>query len=34
MTTQQQERQMSVEEGVDLPIRGDHWRDVFNKVTY
>lgn len=22
---------MSVEEGVDLPIRGDHWRDVFNK---
>lgn len=34
MATQQQQRQVRVEEGVDLPIRGDYWRDVFNKVIF
>lgn len=33
MASQQVQRQQSrVEEGVELPIRGDHWREVFNKV--
>lgn len=28
-----QNAQARVEEGVDLPIRDDHWRHIFDRVT-